>query len=240
MANIVDDADFTIHNRKAIVFALEDLVKHRTMINLHTPGGVNLLTSILEVSSEENYIYIDISQDPAINTQIANSKNMTFSTQTGVRVRWRSEEIGFVELPDGDAFAIEIPEVIERIQRREYFRLNVPQGSKALTCKIPDEAAVLEVSVVDMSVGGIGISVKGDPPAILSHGEILKGCSVEFPAVGVVPLNLKVCGMRVSAISSSGEKIYHIGMEFVDLSRGASNVVQRHMIQLESERISLS
>lgn len=34
--------------------------------------------------------------------------------------------------------------------------------------------------------------------------------------------------------------MYHIGTEFMNLSRGVGNVVQRHMIHLESERLSLS
>jgi hypothetical protein len=49
-----------------------------------------------------------------------------------------------------------------------------------------------------------------------------------------------VCGIWSSVKTKSGDQVHHIGLEFVNLSRGASNVVQRYMIQLESERISLS
>lgn len=240
MTHSVDDSDFSIHNRKEIVFVLEDLVKQRATINLHTAAGLNVLTTVLEVSSEDDYVYLDISQDKAINEQVIKSPHLTFSTQTGVRVRWSSEHLELVSLPDGNAFSMEVPEVIQRIQRREYFRLHVPQGNRGLICKIPYEDKVLEANVVDMSVGGVGISLRGTRPEIISQGAILEGCSVEFPVVGVVPLNLRVCGMWASSTTKSGEPIFHVGMEFVNLSRGASNVVQRYMIQLESERLSLS
>lgn len=240
MTHSVDDSDFAIHNHKEIVFILDDLVKQRAGINLHTADGLNVLTTVLEVNAEEDYVLLDISQDAAVNKQVVNSKNLTFSTQSGVRVRWRSTQVQLVSLPDGDAFSIDIPETIERIQRREYFRLSVPQGSRGLICKFPDGEAVYEVSIVDMSVGGIGVSIKGTPHAMFSQGALLEGCSIEFPVVGSVPINLKVCGIRSTGTTRSGEQMYHVGMEFVKLSRGAGNVVQRYMIQLEGERLSVS
>ncbi len=240
MTQLVDDSNFAIYHRKEIVFVLEDLVKQRAAINLHTSDGLNMLTTLLEVDSEGDYVLLDISQDVAVNKQVVNNKHLTFSTQTGVRVRWRSTQLQLISLADGDAFSIDVPKVIERIQRREYFRLSVPQGSRGLICKIPDGEGVYEVPIVDMSVGGVGVSIKGTPHAMFSQGALLQGCSIAFPVVGVVPFTLKICGMRVSTTTRSGEQIHHVGTEFVNLSRGASNVVQRHMIQLESERLSLT
>jgi c-di-GMP-binding flagellar brake protein YcgR len=239
MTHSVEDSEYAIRNRREIVFVLEDLVKHRAILNLHTPNGLNVLTSILLVDAESGYLYMDVSQDKAINEQVVSGARATFATQLGVRVRWQSEGIELVEMEDGVAFALEIPEVIERIQRREYFRLKVSQ-SNGLVCKMPDGDGICQAPVADMSVGGVGISVRGTVPAILSQGAVLEGCSIEFPSVGVVPLNLRVCGIWVSSTTRSGEHMYHVGLEFVNLSRGASNVVQRYMIQLESERLSLS
>lgn len=241
MTHHVEDSDFAIHNRKEIVFILEDMVKHRPALNLDAQNGVSMLTAVLKVSAEDNYVYLDVSPDNRINEKVISSEEVTFSTQTGVRVRWHATDMELVTLPDGEAFAIELPVVIERIQRREYFRLNTPQGSKALICKIPlNETDTISVPVVDMSVGGIGLSLRGKVPEEISQGAVLAGCSIEFPVVGVVPLSLKVCGVFASNKTKSGEEIHHLGMEFANLSRGASNVVQRYMIQLESERISLA
>lgn len=239
MTHSVEDSEYAIRNRREIVFILEGLAKHQAILNLHTSNGLNVLTSILSVDAENGYLYMDVSQDKAINEQVVSGGRATFATQLGVRVRWQSEDIELVELDDGIAFALEIPEVIERIQRREYFRLRVSQNN-GLICKMPDGDGIFSAIVADMSVGGVGISVRGEVPAILSQGAVLEGCSIEFPGAGIVPLNLRVCGIWVSSTTRSGEHIYHVGMEFVNLSRGASNVVQRYMIQLESERLSLS
>ena len=232
------DPDFAIHNRKEIVFILDDLVKNRTAINLGTSDGVSLLTSVLKVSSEGNYVYLDIGPDNRINDQIIHSKKIKFSTQTGVEVRWHSTHLHRVSLPDGDAFSMTLPAVIERIQRREYFRLKTPQSSNVMVCKIPVEADIVEATIVDMSAEGVGVSIKGTLPESFSQSAQLQGCSIEFPVVGVVSVNAKFCGVWSSIKTKSGEEVHRIGMEFVNLSRGASNVVQRHMIELEKDQIN--
>lgn len=241
MTHPVEDPQFAIYNHKEIVFILEGLVKSRTHLSLDAQGGVGIVSAVLAVSTNGNYIYLDISGNEETDDKILASKLVKFSTQSGVKVRWRSSGLKLVALPDGNAFEMATPEVVERIQRREYFRLHTPQGGKALVCQFPtDEDECYEATIVDMSVGGIGVSVRGTPPhEIFEKNTIIEGCRVEFPVVGIVPMTLKICSIRPSSVTKSGEQMYHIGMEFQNLSRGGSNVVQRYMIQLESERISV-
>ncbi|ADE11283.1 flagellar brake protein [Sideroxydans lithotrophicus] len=240
MTNHPEESQFALHNRKEIVFILEDLAKHRVAINLDTSEGVGLVTSVLGVSSEGNYVYMDVSPDDRINEKITHSKHVSFVTQAGVKVRWHATHLHLVELQDGNAFSMLVPSVIERIQRREYFRLSTPQGSKALICRIPSGTAVIEAIIADMSLGGIGIVIRGALHEVFTHGALLEGCTMELPVIGVVPMNLRVRGIWTSMKTKSGEQLHRLGLEFEGLSRGASNVIQRYMIQLEAERISLS
>lgn len=238
MTHSAEDSDFTIRNRKEIIFILDDLAKQRPALTLTAKDGTSTLTAVLGVDVDDNCVYFDIGPSEKTNEHILNSEDLRFSTQTGVRVRWHAAGITLVELQDGMAFSIEIPEEIVRIQRREYFRLSTPRGDKGLICKIQlGETGVMNVPVVDMSVGGVGLSLRGEIPPAFQKGSVLQGCSIEFPAVGAVSFSLKVCGIFSSNKTASGEQVHHLGTEFVSLGRGASNVVQRYMIQLESERI---
>jgi c-di-GMP-binding flagellar brake protein YcgR len=240
MTSRVEDSPFALHNPKEIVFVLEDLVKHRVAINLDTQEGVGLVTCVLGLSPEGSHVHMDISPDERVNEKILNSRHVSFVTQTGVKVRWQSSHMQLVGLPDGDAFSMPIPTVIERIQRREYFRLNTPQGSHALICKIPVDTGFMETSIVDLSVGGVGVSIRGKLHEIFSQGALLEGCSITLPEIGAVPTNLRVRGIWFSIKTKSGEQINRIGLEFEGLSRGAANVIQRYIIQLEAEKISLN
>lgn len=239
MTSPADNSEFAIHNRKEIVFILNDLVKERAAINLGTQEGVGLLTSVLTVSAEDNYVRLDASPDNRINDKIINSRKVNFSTQKGVKVCWHASRLHRVSLSDGDAFSMAFPPVIERIQRREYFRLSTPQGSGALICKIPDEQNIIEATIMDMSAGGICASIKGALPASFSQGAQLAGCSIELQGIGIVPVGLRICKIWDALKTGSGVETRRIGMEFVNLSRGASNVVQRYMIDLEQEQINL-
>ena len=67
MTHHAEDSPFALHNRKEIVFVLEELAKHRVAINLDTAEGVGLVTSVLGVSSEGSHVYMDISPDERIN-----------------------------------------------------------------------------------------------------------------------------------------------------------------------------
>lgn len=240
MTHSVDDSPYALHNRKEIVFVLEDLAKHRVAINLDTAEGVGMVTSVLGVSSEGNHVYMDISADGQVNDKIIHSKHISFVTQAGIKVRWHSTHLHLVELQDGDAFSMLVPAVIERVQRREYYRISTPQGANALVCKIPTETGVMEVSILDISVGGVGISFRGESPEIFSQGALLEGCSITLPVIGEVPTNLEVCGTWSSIQTKSGERMSRIGLKFDGLSRGAANVIQRYLIQMEAERISLA
>lgn len=238
MMHPIDKSEFAIHNRMEIAFTLNDLWKSRVAINLDAHNGASLLTTILTVSSENNHVLIDCSRDEVINNQIVNSERVHLYTGTGVRVRWHSTNVRLVSRPDGDVFSMPIPHVIERVQRRQYFRLNTPQGRNALVCKIPAGAeAFMEATIVDMSAGGICILVKGTLPESFSQGAELAGCSFELPEIGRIPLGLKVCRAWQVA-KNGGEEMHRVGMEFVNLSRGASNVVQRYMIELEKNQLA--
>lgn len=237
-AAVLKNQEFAIHNRKEIAAIFANLVKSRTAINLDAQSGVSFLTSVLKVSNEGNYVYLDISPDDRINDQIIHGKHVNFSTRTGIEVRWHSSHLHRVVLPDGDAFSIAFPAVIERIQRREYFRFNTPQGKDALICKIPVDGDIFEATILDMSAGGIGVSIKGELSDNFSRGGQFAGCSITFPEIGAVPVCVRICRVWEPGTTKSSEQVTRLGMEFVNLGRGASNVIQRHLNQLQAESLT--
>ncbi len=240
MTHSIDNSPFSIRSHKEITFILDDLAKHETPITLETQDGVVLVTSVLYVSGDGKFVCIDVGADDNVNERIVHSQHVFFVTQSNIKVRWYSTHLQLVMLQNREyAFSMHVPAVIERIQRREYFRLDTPQGKNALICKIPTEAEIIEVPLFDMSVGGIGVTVRGELPAIFVQGEILEGCSIDFPEIGRVPISLRVRGKWSTISTLSGEHFHRVGLQFANLGRGASNVIQRYMVQLEAAQISL-
>ncbi|MDD4910789.1 MAG: flagellar brake protein [Sideroxydans sp.] len=241
MTHSIENSPFAIRGHNEIVFILEDLAKHQALITLETHEGVVLVTTIFYVSADGKYVCIDVAADDHINERIVDSHHVTFVTQTNIKVRWFSSHLQLVVMKNGGyAFSMHVPSVIERIQRREYFRLDTPRGKEALICKIPTEAGIIELPLMDMGAGGIGVNVKGEIPPVLLHSEVLEGCSIELPDVGRVPINLRVRGEWSCVKTPMGDEFHRIGLQFEGLSRGASNVIQRYMTQLEATRLSLA
>lgn len=230
---------FALHNHVEIVHVLNELAKHRVLINLTTDEGDALVTTVLYVSGDRQFLCLDVSKDEDVNQRITDSKLVSFETQSDIKVRWQADDLQWVTAKDGLAFALHVPTVIERVQRREYFRLHPPQGNKAMICRIPvDGDTVIEVTLLDMSAGGIGVIYRGSELAMFEQGKILEGCSMDFPEIGRVPMSLRVCGIWQSSITKSGDPMHRIGLQFVGLSRGVNNVIQRYMIELEAQQIT--
>ena len=197
------------------------------------------MSAVIALSADNNYVYFDISSDDVINDRITESTTVKFVTNSGVKIRWRSSKLSFVELDDGNAFEMPVPVVIERIQRREFFRLNTSQVQKALFCTISNSAESVEATIADMSIGGIGVLHRGKPPVFLSKGMNFEKCSINFPEVGKVQLTLKVCSIFPAAKAKNGDPMYHIGLGFVKTSPVVNSLIQRHMAQLQREQIML-
>lgn len=230
---------FALHNHVEIVHVLNELAKHRVLINLTTDEGDALVTTVLYISGDRQFLCLDVSKDEDVNQRITDSKLVSFETQSDIKVRWQADDLQWVTAKDGLAFASHVPTVIERVQRREYFRLFTPQGNKAMRCRIPaDGETVIEVTLIDMSAGGIGVTYRGAANDVFVQGAIMEGCSMDFPEIGRVPMSLRVCGIWQSSITQSSEDIHRIGMEFVGLSRGVTNVIQRYMIEREAQQIT--
>ena len=233
----IDDPIYSIHHRQEIISILENLKKARVPVRLHTRQKESFVTSILDVNPDRNHVHLDVvSIDEQMNSRVAGSEQIVFTAQTGIAVKWHSTNARVVKLSDGHAFAIPIPAVVQRVQRREYFRLQLPLGSKGMVCRIPvSEGGMLDVPVRDMSAGGVGVVLNSPLHPVISMGAILEGCILEFPDVGIVSFKLRICNIRKANATRSGTEVFLVGLEFTDMGRGASNVVQRYMIHLESE-----
>lgn len=234
MMKDIENSDFAVRGRKEIISILDGMRRDRMILSIDTQDGTSIISTVLEVDAENELVYLDASADDNINNLISNCPFALLHTEGGVEISWHGAHLKTVTLTDGIAFFMPIPRVIERIQRREYFRLSTPKGSDALLCKIYSFNAVIS----DMSVGGVGLSIEGVPPANIYEGAVLEKCSVNFPSFGFLPLTLKVFSLRPSSKTESGEQMYHIGLAFVNLSGPASYVVQRFLSDLEIARLN--
>jgi c-di-GMP-binding flagellar brake protein YcgR len=232
MSNHIDDSKYSVRNRNEVIAILECLKKERVAIKLSTSHGEECNTYVLSVSAKQNLVFMDISCDEKINTKVANRNHVTFSTKTGIQVRWHSKNVSLVNLPDGIAFSIRIPEVLQRIQRREHFRFPI---HKKLVCRKLLPTVKIEAQVKNISAGGVGVVLDKPLNPVCSQGSLLDYCDIDLSAIGVVHFKLKICHAWAITNTRSGYNMC-LGMEFVDMNRGTNIAMQRYLMQIGSKK----
>ncbi|MFM9835485.1 MAG: flagellar brake protein [Methylophilaceae bacterium] len=244
--NMSDEDRCTVSNPKEIGQVLDDLAKNKSMINVSfNQGQDQCLTTVIAVDREKNIAYLDIGIDEGFNKRLASSTEITFTKNEGVKVKWKCLGITITKLKDGHALKIKFPQSLVRLQRREFFRLKTPIVNP-LICKIPlinpefpDDEKTLELTLQDVSLGGIGAFTVNPLPPQIEEGAIFDDCKIQFPDIGETLVSL--CVRNIKQLNMHDRSIrYRLGLEFIQPSRGNQSLIQRYVFNLERDLITLT
>jgi len=227
---------FTTDNRREIVFYLNQLISDGERVNvMFNAGSDTFLTLLLHVDEERDTLIFDWGGSEDINHRLLRSDRCLFTCAPhGVRNRFSSGAVWETTYKKHPAFATKIPRNYTRLQRREFFRQMLPITRRPV-CRIPRKDCVIELSVVDISIGGIAAEMPGGKLPFESR-DILKGTSIDLKGFGVLTVDLEV---RNSSVVQRGEKTNgRIGCNFVSLSRGMEAQLQRFITDVQREERS--
>jgi len=198
-AFVHNEEQYIVHNPKEVTQILNDLVKHKSMIKVSFNHGADVyLTSIINIDAKTGMVYLDVGVDDEFNRRLLASNHVVFIKEDGVKIKWTSTHVAGVDLKDGKAIKISLPKDMVRLQRRDFYRFATPVANPVI-CRIPvpdvlnpEEEAILELTLVDVSLGGIGALVTAPLNPALVIGQALSGCKIGFPDVGETNLVLMV------------------------------------------------
>jgi c-di-GMP-binding flagellar brake protein YcgR len=148
-----------------------------------------------------------------------------------VRIQFSVQQITAC-LQDGrPALRAPFPESIRRVQRREYYRVEVPVTEPAW-CTIPmPQGKIVKLEIKDISAGGISVL---DNSHLLDTSEdmLYKDCRLELPETGTVVADLQIKRSLHETLSND-KKIHMLGCRFHDLSNPMNFMVQQYIGKLE-------
>lgn len=240
------EQQYVIHNVKAISQILADLLKHKTTLKVSFNNGNEVyLTTVIALDTVNHAVFLDIGRDEAFNARLLQSHHVTFEKDDGIRIRWVSARLVAANMADGKAIKIAQPQSIIRLQRREYYRIPTPMINPVichipiLDPKNPAEEKTLELSLIDISLGGVGVISLGMLDPCFTPGATFSGCKIDFPDIGKTNLKLQV--MSMSPIPMKDGTIKHrIGLKYVDPSRGNEGLIHRYTYILERAAMALA
>lgn len=237
------DDRYQVRSALEIEKILRGLIAHRALMTAHGGDhGAFFVTAVLAVDDDDGTLVCDYGVDSALTERLLNASRITFITQLDhVRIQFSASGAEAIPYEGGPAFRIAIPEVVTRLQRREFYRLRIPRG-RPLYCQVqlpagPDEAAKrIPLPVHDVSCGGVALS--GWPQGFVPRPAMeLPDIGIELPDLGRLVADLRV--VHVHGTAGHGPDAGRFGCRFVNASHGASMLVQRYINRIEREQRAL-
>ena len=124
-----------------------------------------------------------------------------------------------------------------RLQRREFYRLQVPLAH-ALSCLLRAEDLArkpVEVSarVIDIGAGGVAVMVPAGAAEFVIGG-VLPACRLALPDGDPIELDLEVRNLNRQTQRNGTEQL-RVGLRFAALPRTADTRIQRYIFKTERE-----
>lgn len=225
---------FTTDNRREIVFYLNQLINDGERVSvIFDDGNETVLTVLLHVDEEKNLLVFDWGGSELSNAKLLRSdRNLFVCSPHGVKNQFSTGAVRETTFKGRRAFATRLPDRYTRLQRREFFRLILPMTRRPL-CSIPRGAGeTLELSVVDISIGGIAAEVPGKQ-APFEPGQVLAGARIDLKNFGTLEVDLEV--RNSGEVQRGGKTHGRIGCNFVKLSNAKEHLLQRFITDVQRE-----
>ena len=236
-----DYSQYLLFSRSEILAVLRSLIQKNAMITVHFDQGHSfLLTSMIALVAENTGFILDIGSDDEMNRRALKAKKLIFTALIDrVKVQFSLDKIVAAQYDGRQSFLCKIPDKLLRLQRREYFRLSTPIASplklRAALTRPDGSALQIEFPLVDISGGGIGLTVSLNQAQLFEKGNILNDCKLMLPNEGLLIASLCVRNL-FNVTTRSGAHHVRVGCEFIDLPQARLTLVQRYITRVERER----
>lgn len=231
---------YLLHNPIEILTTLRALERHRSIVTVYLDTGDQFfLSAIVAVNENSGQIFLDPSNQPAVNQIASQIQQVTLSaTLDKVKIQIRLPVLGTTTLAGKPAFSAAIPGTILRLQRREFFRLETPHAP-SLRCKFAAKresgVEVFDLPLFDISGGGLSLVGKVSQAEKFALGELFQDCRLEIPGESILSVNLRVREIFKMELSD-GDQQLRLGCEFVSLPGTRLTLIERYITRLERER----
>lgn len=235
-----EEEKYLLRGAREIGLVLQSLIAKRALISAYvSPRNHTFPTALISVSPEDGTLLIDGSANDAINRSVAEAHHLTCVSQLDrIHIQFRLSGLS-PTLADGQvAFLADAPDRLLRLQRREFYRLQVPVV-QPITCSIATgqrdgEPEYTELRVLDISGGGVAVVVPPDHPLFKPYREF-EDCLLRLPDTDPIPVRLSVRNL-FRQLNQNGTETWRAGCQFTRLPRGADALIQRYIFRLDRQR----
>ncbi len=233
--NELDSGSYDIYKvsgHKEIELLMRDILNANGPVYLYDQDGHPLAcTQMLGIDPTTQSISLAKTSDPEAFEAIKALSHVVFvSVLHHVKVQCRFKNARVTKHHDDVALVFDLPEVVIRLQRRNFFRVNVDeQFTVSILTPLPGAPDTM-CEVTDLSVGGCAIV--GNAPALfkLKINDEIRDCELHLPGSPPIFVDLQIRSMTLSYDQQSAIKL---GCMFVALTGAQSSLFQRFVTYAE-------
>jgi c-di-GMP-binding flagellar brake protein YcgR len=226
---------FKIDHPSEIERILSAVMAKKALVTAYSQNNRDfLVTSLVGVDMPGRAIYLGAGSDNRLNDALTASREVSFNTaHDQVRVLFTTPGLTMTTLEGELVLRADMPKELLRFQRREYYRLPAPM-TNPVKCLIVVGNNTLETTVLDISIGGLGVLAYMDDVG-LREGDTFHGCRLSLPDAGSFLVSLHVRAIYEPTVKN-GVVTRRLGCQFIDLAPSIETDIQRYIIRIERER----
>lgn len=231
-----DDDRYLLHSRSEVIHSLRELITKGALVTAYFNHGREfILTALLTVLPDRVAFVFDCGSNNELNEKLAASDRIIFvAALQGVKIQFSTGKPREVQYKGKDAFIADLPEQLMRLQRREFYRLELP-GFARIECTIPNPEGEKEttLNIHDISLGGLSLVANKQ----FENCEIMQkfhNCHVDLRDGGSITVSLEVRNL-IPIYQKNGSSTTRIGCRFIGITPAMEILVQRFMVKVEKE-----
>lgn len=230
--------DYRITSAVEMNAVFQQLIDAGTMVTLSGPGGLNYTTMMWQADAQRGIISLSADDsDPRLQPLLGTEEVVATAYLDKIKVQFDVD--GAVQVRGGAQTALNVryPSYLYRFQRRSYYRVR-PLISSAPVAQlrhpgIPD--MTLALSIADVSLGGVALSLPTDVP-MLPAGVLIKGCTLALDAETQLDVDLMIHHVTVLPPEARHARL---GCEIVGLDGLDERALQHYINQTQKRRNAL-
>jgi c-di-GMP-binding flagellar brake protein YcgR len=232
-------SDYEVTSKRQILAYLSAMHDKNQLLEVKPTGSsLTSLSAIVDIDDAQGIIIIDILKDEAVTQRAVDAGSVDIEGLLDhIKISFTSQNFEICEHEGRPAISLSIPDVLIRLQRREFYRVPTPIINPVL-CKIPatswDGPTSIALPVRNISSGGIQ-ALDETMQIDSTLGKVYRNCTIYISAAENFSADLEVKN-TYSAVTPGGHMGAKIGFQFVRLDGKSENILQKYINRLELEQ----
>ena len=214
---------------------VQGLLTQRVLVRLDIPGqAVSIISTALEVDPKKGTLLLDNASEDHVNAQLLRAASVRLQGSLDRVMIEFSGPLSPATYEGKPALSMAWPTQLRRVQRREFFRVDIPSKNPA-HCVIEDASLPSgsgRFRIADISAGGLQLVDRDNLLANVPMGTIYDECTLELP--GVDPLDVSLRLLRSTQLTQDNGKPQHqVACRFFNLPDNRQITIQQYIGTLE-------